>query len=302
MAENEALLKLCLEKPNELERLLVYTDWLEEQGDPRAPYTRAQLEMRRAPEKEQKVHRAKLRSLYPIEHAAWCSRFEQVGVFGANLLEVPDLWWGVGLGERETGATYQGFAYAQQPPLPVERFDGSFEWLARAPTRTTYREEQEDTLWAPKIASLRERGFNVPTAFETLMLNADLQLRVPSCTDNTFLSGKRGDEHPLDDPHETFLTFYTDSQSCVLWGIRLARGDDRYAPVLAGAPEFPEEEPPEGQPYFRFPELTFNAPTFETFVYRWWLENTLWFATQFKKRPLNAEEQAYMDHLAAKTK
>lgn len=298
MPENDALLSLCLERPDDLDRLLVYADWLEEHGDPRAPYTRAQLELRRMPEAQRAPQRAKLRSLYPIEHAAWCSRFEQRGVFAANLLELPDLWWGVGLGERESGATYQGFAYAQQPPLPVERFDGSFAWLASAPERTSYRDEEEDTQWAPKLASLRARGFNVPRAFETLMLDANLQLRVPSCTDNTFLSGKRAEEHPLSGPDELFLTFYTDSQSCVLWGLRLAKGDDRYAPVLAGAPEHPEVEPPEGQPYFSFPELTFNAPTFETFVYRWWLENTLWFATELDQRPLSAEEQAYLDHLA----
>jgi hypothetical protein len=180
----------------------------------------------------------------------------------------------------------------------VERFDGSFSWLAKAPLRTTHSDEEPDSGWAEKIASLRARGFNVPASFERLMLDVDLQLRVPSCTDNTFLSARRAEEHPLGDEHECFLTFYTDSQSCVLWGLRLAKGD-RYAPVLAGAPEFPDEEPPADQPYFSFPELTFNAPTFEAFIYRWWLENVLWFATKDRwRRPLTAEEQAYLDHLA----
>lgn len=298
MAENEKLLTLCLEKPAELERLLVYTDWLEEQGDVRAPYTRAQLELRRAAPNDKPAQRTKVRSLYPVDHPAWCGRFEQAGVFDANLLELSDLWWGVGLGERETSATYQGFAYAQQPPLPVERFDGSFAWLAKAPERTTFRDEEPDSGWREKLAALRTQGFNVPATFEKFMLDVPLQLKVPSCTDNTFLSGERSELHPLGE-EDAFLTFYTDSQSCVLWGIRLGKGADRYAPVLAGAPEHPENDPPPGQPYFSFPELTFNAPTFESFIYRWWLENTLWFATRLDKRPLSAEEQAYLAHLAA---
>ncbi len=86
-----------------------------------------------------------------------------------------------------------------------------------------------------------------------------------------------------------------------MWGLRLGKGDDRYTPVLAGAPEFPDEDPPEGQPYLRFPELTFCAPTLESFLYRWWLENTLWYATKSSrnKRALTAEEHRYLDRLLA---
>ncbi|MFO0594632.1 MAG: TIGR02996 domain-containing protein [Myxococcaceae bacterium] len=301
MPENDDLLRLCLEKPADLERLLVYADWLEEHGDPRAPYTRAQLEYRRASEDDQLLALPKLRSLYPLEHGTWCGRFEQAGVFAANLLEVRDMWWGVGLGERATSSTYQGFEYARQPPLPLDRLDGTFAWLAASPERTSFIDEEDDTQWAPRLASLKQRGFNVPTAFERLMLDADLQRRVPSCTDNTFLSGKRAEEHPQPDGG-LFVTFYTDSQSCVLWGLRLGKGSDRYAAVLAGAPEYPDTDPPEGEPYFRFPDLTFNAPTFETFVYRWWLENSIWFALNGfggGKRALTPDEQTYLARLRA---
>jgi len=135
--ENEAQMRLCLEAPLDLDRLLVYADWLEERRD-----------------------------------------------------------------ARGTDATYQGFTYARLPPLPVERFDG--------------------------------------------------------------------------------------------------RGDDMYGPVLAGAPEFPEEESPVRTPYLSFPDLTFNAPTIESFVYRWWLENHIWYVVNGmadEARSLTPEEQAYLDHL-----
>jgi hypothetical protein len=32
-------------------------------------------------------------------------------------------------------------------------------------------------------------------------------------------------------------------------------------------------------------------------VYRWWLENTIWFATNFNRRALSEEETAYLAHL-----
>jgi uncharacterized protein (TIGR02996 family) len=298
MPENQRLLQMCLDAPKETDRLLVYADWLEQEGDPRSAYARAQLELRRSPATERARHLAGLRKLYPVEHPAWCGRFEQAGVFEANLIDVPELWWGVGLGKRDTSATYQGFAYHQQPPLPVERFGGDFTWLRSAPRRTSHVEEEDQGPWLEKLKALRAKGWFVPPVCERLLPDVQLQLRVPSCTDNTFLSADGAEEHPLDG-ESCFLTFYTDSQSCVLWGLRLGQGDDRYTPVLAGAPQFPEEDPPEGAPYFSFPELTFCAPTLESFLYRWWLENTLWYATNSRKRALSAEEQAYLDRLSA---
>lgn len=296
MKGEDELLKLCLEKPTDTERLLVYADWLEEKGDPRAEYARGQLELRRAKANARPAKKKALRSLYPLEHTAWCGRLEAAGVFEANLLEVKEMWWGVGLGKRESSATYQGFAYHQQPPLPVGRFDGSFIWLRAAkpidPPRKADRE------WPTRIRKLRAEGWQVPLVFEQFICDGELLRRIPSCTANFFLPGKDAEVHPLDE-ESRFITFYSDSQSCVLWGIRVGKGDDSYAPILGGVPESPDEEPAAGEPYFSFPSLTFSAPTLESFIYRWWMENTIWFATRWPEgqRALTADEQAYLDHL-----
>ena len=69
--KNEKLLNLCLDAPAEVDRLLVYIDWLEEQGDVRAPYARAQLALRRAGKADQKAQRAKVRAHYPVDNSAW---------------------------------------------------------------------------------------------------------------------------------------------------------------------------------------------------------------------------------------
>ncbi|MBX2803458.1 MAG: hypothetical protein KTR31_37605 [Myxococcales bacterium] len=203
------------------------------------------------------------------------------------------MWWGVSLVARETTATYQGFPYQQQPPIPFDRFDGSFRWLREGPPE---RENSGVTeAWRLRVEALRGQGFRVPRVFERFMCDVDLWRRVPSCTANIFLVADEAELHPQPDG-SAFLTFYTDSQSCVLWGLRLGRGDDRYAPVLAGAPEWVESV--SAEPHLRFPELTFSAPTFEAFVYRWWIENSIWFATHLDdQRPLTDDEQAYVEHL-----
>ena len=100
--------------------------------------------------------------------------------------------------------------------------------------------------------------------------------------------------HPQPDG-AVFLPFYSDSQACVLWGVRLAK-TDRYAPVLGGIPEWKDEE--DGGSPFTFPHLTFSSPTVESFLYRVWLENRIWFALYWDGgRPLTDEEQAYVDAL-----
>lgn len=308
MPENVQLLELCLANPNDTHALLVYCDWLQETADPRAEYARLQLELKSAKKQARPKQLARLRTLYPVEHPAWCGRFEQAGVFEANLLDANERWWGVGLGARDTPATYGRFVYAQQPPLPVEKLNGTFDWLAAAiaaappeeddgvPSSVLDDDDRDDSGlptpagWKKRFDALRRRGFYVPPTLETLMFDRKLQLGVPTCTSNYFLSADDVTEQPYGDG--LFVTFYSDQQACVLWGVWLGKGGDRYTPVLAGAPDF------EGDA-LSFPELTFCAPTLESFVYRWWLENTIWFATQWEddRRPLNAEEQAYLAHL-----
>lgn len=298
MTENDLLLDAVLAAPADTDRLVAYADWLEDREDPRATYTRLQIALRQAGPDAAPSVLAELRRLYPADRLAWTGRLEQAGVFRANLLDLRSMWWGVGLGARATSATYEGFPWHRQPPLPVERFDGTFGWLRDAPP---VPDGGEGSTWLARLDGLRSRGFFVPVELVQLMTDSELQRQIPSCTDNFFQRADEAEEHALPDD-ACFLTFYSDSQSCVLWGIRLGR-NERYAPILAGVPEHPDEDadaPAPGEPYFRFPDLTWSAPTLESFLYRWWIENTIWYATEWKplRRPLNAEEQAYLDALA----
>lgn len=294
MPENDALLRLCLERPQHLD---VYADWLEEAGDARGSYARAQLSLRGAGPAERPALLARLRTLYPAAATSWCGQFENAGIFEANLLGIDEAWWGVGLEQRDTSGTYEAFSYAKQPPLPVERFEGTFDWLAASRKWSTGSPADSD--WGDKLAALRARGLRVPAAFERIILDEELKARVPSCTDNFFIGSEDAEEHPLPDG-ATFLPFYSDSQSCVIWGLRLAEAD-HYAPILAGAPEHPDRDPPEGSPYFSFPTLSFCAPSLEAFLYRWWLENSIWFATEFDetRRALTVDEAQYLERLAS---
>jgi len=77
MTDERAFLKAILEKPDDDSRKLVYADWLEEQGDPRAEYLRLTVKARQervvSPEQRQRHQElsAELATLRTQEVEAW---------------------------------------------------------------------------------------------------------------------------------------------------------------------------------------------------------------------------------------
>jgi uncharacterized protein (TIGR02996 family) len=299
--DHQAFLSAIRANPRDEAPLLVYADWLDERGDQRAAYLRSQMEYRRARTEEL---RQRLIRQYPHEHLPWAAILEQAGAVEANLTPFEFAWWGTNIGPaREADGTYERFQYHDQPPLPVETLDGTFAWLRNSEAQSSYRHGPR---WRAYCAEKREQGYFVPVEFERFLSDGDLPARIKSCTDNYFESPPDPTAHHSAPSAEwqdgLFVTFYADSQYCVLWGILLPREPGRYAPILAGPPEalFPEgwnganegEVDGPGKPVLA-------ASQFEQFVFRWWIENEIWYATVWDEslRPLTTMEQAYIDHL-----
>jgi uncharacterized protein (TIGR02996 family) len=299
--EHDALLSAVLGNPRDDATLLVYADWLEERGDARSAYLRKQVEFRKS--RTEGVRR-QLSQLYPHEHLSWAASLEQAGAMEANLTNFEFAWWGTDIGPaREAGGTYERFDYHDQPPLPVRQLDGTFAWLLESAPQSPYRQGPE---WRAFCSDKRKQGYFVPREFERFLSDNDLPARIKSCTDNCFerppnpASSHSAPSAEWEDG--LLVTFYADSQYCVLWGILLPREPGRYAPILAGPPDalFPgiwgdteegEADDP-GKPVLA-------ASQFEQFVFRWWIENEIWFATEWDdtRRPLTALEQDYVDYL-----
>ena len=300
-AEHRAFVSAILESPADDTALLVYADWLEERGDARSAYLRGQCELRQS---RTEALRRRLIQLYPSEHVVWTASLEQAGAIEANLTRFEFAWWGTDVGPaREAGGTYECFQYHHQPPLPVEHLDGTFAWLRESEPQSSYR---AGPLWKGFCAEKRQQGYFVPSDFERFLSDQDLPTRIKSCTDNYF----EGPPNPLADhsgpsaewEDGLLVTFYADSQYCVLWGILLPREPGRYAPILTGPPEalcpgFWNEVEEEGASDPGKPVLA--ASQFEPFLFRWWIENEIWFKTVWEpsRQPLTPMEQAYIDHL-----
>jgi uncharacterized protein (TIGR02996 family) len=302
--EHRPFLSAILGNPQDETALLVYADWLDDHDDARAAYLRAQVEFRTL---RTDALRRRLIELYPSHHSAWVATLEQAGAVEANLTNLEFAWWGTGIGPaREADGTYERFRYHDQPPLPVETFDGTFAWLRESRPRYSYTRGPK---WKTFCAAKRAEGYFVPGEFERFLSDEDLPARIQSCTDNYF-------ERPPD-PSAThsapsaerddglLVTFYADSQYCVLWGILLPREPGRYAPILAGPPNtlFPglwgDADGDEADAADDPGKPVLAASQFEQFVYRWWIENEIWYATLWdeSRRELTPTEQAYLDHL-----
>lgn len=299
--DHKAFLSMILENPQSDAALLVYSDWLEERGDARAAYLRNQVEFGKSRTEEL---RRRLIQLYPHEYLAWTATLEQAGAIEANLTNFEFAWWGTGIGPaREAGGTYECFQYHDQPPLPVETLDGTFAWLRESEPQSSY---SQGPLWKAFCAEKRKQGYFVPSDFELFLSDKNLPARIKSCTDNYF-------ERPPDPTADhsapsaewedgLLVTFYADSQYCVLWGILLPHEPGRYAPILAGPPDalFPGNwrDLEQGELYDPGKPVL-AASQFEQFTFRWWIENEIWYATlsDESRRPLTPMEQAYIDHL-----
>src|SRR5262245_48498943 len=212
----------------------------------------------------------------------------------------PPGWWGfaldsVGLQEqRPDVGTYGRYDFASLPDLPV-RLDGGFGWLDGAPAHEYHiGSEQADRnpeSLSRLVESCRADGVSLPQSFLKFMRAPELHRRVRSNT-HCFLDVADG---PVPSPvgDGVLVRFLADSQGCIFWYLYVPTGTDDHAVVSstdfydASGERLRDEEPDPRQ-------LAFSAESFETFLYRFWIENEIWFAG-YEGRPISEEGRRYLD-------
>ena len=140
------------------------------------------------------------------------------------------------------------------------------------------------------------------------MTHPELQSRVRSCTDCYLDPGERIVDTIGSIPGH-LVHFLSDSQSCSHWYLHiLPEGDSAVlaSPDLYGLKV--ENSDWIENPSCRLEnidlgglEFAYCAPSFSEFLYRFWIENEIWFALTDKRKPLslNTLELDYVGHYAA---
>jgi hypothetical protein len=154
-------------------------------------------------------------------------------------------------------------------------------------------EGEPEKLIRARVEDAKRAGFTVPPEFVRFLTSEELYGRVPSCTACYFDIGSRLVPIPDYDGPERLLRFMNDQQSIYLWYLLLEpRGKHR---VVFARPE--EEDYPRGKALDDAivpRDLRKCAWSFEEFIKRFWVENTLWYAVN-KGEQLGPELREYAD-------
>lgn len=206
--------------------------------------------------------------------------------------------------------TYESSPLADLPPVPIQ-LDEDCEWL-RSYGRVHAQgglDQYERDIQPSLVEQLAQRAqVELPKSFRLFMTDPDLQSRVRSCADCYLDPGERIVETIGAIPGQ-LIHFLSDSQSCAHWYLHILRSGD--VAVLESSDLYGLEI--ENSDWIENPScrleridiqglaFVYSAPTFPEFLYRFWIENEIWFALTRKGRgSLTDLGREYVRHYASK--
>jgi hypothetical protein len=222
------------------------------------------------------------------------------------LQSLPRAWWSTDLpGYREhlrPFATYSPFAYAELPP--IERsLDPGLEWLlaqAKVPGSLGHVDRGDPAPERPATRAqlttlIGGKAIELPPAFKAFISEPEPRLRVRSAT-ACYLDLA---EFPVEvEGGGTLIHFLSDQQWVLHW-LAYVGADGSEAVLVTEAPlGFEADE----RRFARFdPALngaSICAESFSEFLYRFWIENEIYFRTLRNAEPskLTDEQRRYAEH------
>lgn len=215
-------------------------------------------------------------------------------------MDLPHQWLSPGSNAQLWGkaGTYKAVPYEALPSI-AGPLDGSFGWLTSVPSAPYgmsfehQEDEPIDEYVDDRVAEANRAGLTIPPAFVAFMKDPELHTRIPSCTACYYDLGARLVPLPEHAGPERLLRFMNDQQACYLWYLLLEpNGGHR---VVVACPEWKEDSSGDSLEDAADPsEVVVCAESFEEFIKRFWIENTLWAAAD-RGRTLEGELLAYSD-------
>jgi hypothetical protein len=214
-------------------------------------------------------------------------------------------WWSFSLpGYREhpDPTTYNLFSYERLPRLKGPRY-ASWDWLASQPSQDEWSlagnaYPEGAPVDPPQLrALLAQIPFEIPAAFVSFLETPSLHTRVRSCT-ACRLELSDFPVYTSAPPRGVIIQFLVDQQGVLRWYL-FADSFGNQA-VLCSGEIFgfvyePEEEPLTEIDLFK-EDFRLCAASFQEFIYRFWLENEVWFSLNEGQEPTNPEQIGYLKH------
>jgi hypothetical protein len=191
-------------------------------------------------------------------------------------------------------------------PIIRQKLDDSFEWLKEEPEHiNSIGDEQPPDERKINISKLEEIQIQIkmelPKPFLVFFRSKELQYKVRSCTDCYLDLADRAVK--VKGKYEGFIIhFLSDSQWCFHWYLYLDATGKSFVITSPNAYCFNIDDNYLSAPYhkseidFQQEEIWFCSSSFSEFIYRFWLENEIWFSLSWDKIPLTHLQQDYVNH------
>jgi hypothetical protein len=217
---------------------------------------------------------------------------------GSFLDDLARSWWSVELPgvrpHRGRYATYSAFDWRRLPPMPGW-VTPDYSWLASSPVHA------ESSLAVPFRAVSRDladwgdlavqtAGARMPAEFLRVARDPALRRHLRSATDCYFDLG----DHAVEVPGGWLVHFLSDSQWVRHWLLFAGAGEQ--AVVTTSFPAGFELTPDDRRAYPGEPAYEICAGTFLEFIWRFWIENEIWFAVACENNPLTSSQHHYVNH------
>lgn len=217
------------------------------------------------------------------------------------------VWMGVDLTRyRPCDGTYCFYEYQSLPPLSPAAGDGTFVWLNPLPSATDQQlavhrpAPEKRAQQAEKLERLTQAAgalnLVLSEPFLRLMGDLELQQRVPSCTACYFDLPEAFSPSPAGEGGY-LLRFLNDQQDVLLWYLYLHPSGAQA--VVVSSYLYDAEPIPDEYRQGVINSTGFCAASFEEFIYRFWIENTIWFVLADGQGELTEAMQTYLKHYSA---
>ncbi len=204
--------------------------------------------------------------------------------------------------------TYNFFSYEELPPI-TRKLDEHFDWLRNEPAFA----DGADGLLAegcygdgskPDLGKLNKiielTDVKLPDSFVEFILSPDLHQRIRSCTD-CYLDVADYPIRTIGQFEGQLIHFLSDSQWCLHWYLFVSKVGSQFVITSPNAYGFDYGDANQVMEIDleAEDEIWFCAPSFNDFIYRFWLENEVWFRVVWDKQPLaslEADCKAYVEY------
>ncbi len=220
-------------------------------------------------------------------------------------------WWSFDLGAyRPCDGTYCFYPYESLPSIDEAALTGTLAWLGPLEDEVAsvmdVHHASDEALGRLKsdiekiAAEAKPLQLSLPEAFLRLMGSRELQDRIPSCTACYFsLADKILPCPGSEDGY--IIRFLNDQQDVLVWYLYLTpRGEQcvLVSPILLDEFAGPENAGNLTDEWRKaiLANTLVCAPSFEAFIYRFWLENTIWFNVNEEASALTEAQQRYLAH------